>query len=323
MVHIKRASVPVSRVAIAAISSVALAGLAALPATAGAAGTKLAKEYTVSLQPLNRSGVTGTADVMLQDKTLTVKFDATGLEPNMVHDAHIHGMLNGTDASCPTTAADTNGDGYVSVFEGAPDYGPIKVSLTDPITPPGPNPVAALFAPYAGSDSNNFQNADGQGADHYDQSFTYDLSDAEAAAAYEGIMPLEAQEIVIHGAMAPESVDTMGGDPAKMVYDDLLPVACGDLRSAMRGQPTMVPAATDTPSTEMNEGQTPNMPGMPMEQAASSGSQNVDQQVSGMYEARNAMIDMLNRAGDVVARDRFLAQADAMIQKFREMAWMR
>ena len=313
-----KTSAAVSKVSLALLAGLATLSSAAVPTLAA---DRSAKEFTVNLQPLNHSGVTGTAHVWLMDKTLTVSFDAAGLQPNMVHDAHIHGMLNGTDATCPTMAADTNGDGYVSVFEGAPFYGPIKVSLSAPITPAGPNPNATLFAPFAGVDSNAFQNADAQGMDHYNQSITYSLSDPEAAAAYHGIMPLKAQAIVIHGAMAPKSVDMMGGSTSKSVYDELLPVACGDLMNAMKGQPvdvlpTMMP--TSTPSPMMTD-----MPGMTQMGGGSNQEVNADQQISRMYEVRNGIIDTLNRAGDVMARDQFLTAADAMIQRFADMVHMR
>ena len=326
-----------------ALGMLGTVSLVALPVMAGAQGFRvangqgmhMAKEYTVNLQPLNKSGASGTALVVLQDKTLTVKFDVMGLQPDKVHDAHIHGMLNGVKATCPTMAFDTNGDGYLSVFEGAPAYGVIKVSLSAPITLPGANPNATLFAPFAGVDSNAFQSADSQGMDHFDQSITYNLSDPEATAAYKGIMPLRAQAIVIHGAMAPESVDTMNGSTTKIVYDELLPVACGDLKEALKGQATDVPMMPTTySSTNMSGMDMPMVAGtnqsmmsgmdMPTMQTGAMVSQNgnVDQQVSQMYEARNSMIDMLNRVGDVLARDKFLSAADQMIQRFVDMTHM-
>jgi len=42
------------------------------------------------------------------------------------HVQHIHGGAMGT---CPTTAADKNGDGVISTTEGAPSYGPIVTTL--------------------------------------------------------------------------------------------------------------------------------------------------------------------------------------------------
>ena len=323
----------VTRVAVAMVSSAGLLGLGVLPTTVGASESHMPKEYTVTLQPLNNSGVTGTAKVLLSGTTLRVRFDAKGLQPNMSHDAHIHGMLNGADANCPTVAQDTNGDGYISVFEGAPAYGVIKVSLSKPITAAGPNTVAALFAPYAGMDSNSFQSSDSQGMDHYDQSITYNLSDKEAAAAYNGIMPLQAQEIVIHGAMAPESVDTVGGSTSKIVYDELLPVACGDLKSVLKGESVPMPSTvmnnnqqagnqmSDMSNMNMYQMDMPNM--QKAETSVSSSSSNIDQQISDMYSARNLKIDLLNQAGNVGARDSFLAMADTMIQKFVDAVRMR
>lgn len=42
-----------------------------------------------------------------------------GAEPNQIYVIRIHGKLNGKDAECPTTAANTNHDNLKSVFEGA------------------------------------------------------------------------------------------------------------------------------------------------------------------------------------------------------------
>jgi hypothetical protein len=50
-----------------------------------------------------------------------------GAAPGLVHAQHIHGV--GLHA-CPGIRRDTNGDGLIDTSEGAPDYGPVVVSLT-------------------------------------------------------------------------------------------------------------------------------------------------------------------------------------------------
>jgi LPXTG-motif cell wall-anchored protein len=97
-------------------------------------------EFSAELQVLNGSGATGTAMLSLDGDMLTVTIEATGLSPNVPHAQHIHGEL-GADNSCPPPEADTDGDGFISVAEGAPFYGGILVSLT---TSGGTDPGSGL-----------------------------------------------------------------------------------------------------------------------------------------------------------------------------------
>ena len=74
----------------------------------------------------NSPGSSGTAMVTVNGDQATVTINTTGLI-NAPHAAHIH---IGGAGTCPTAAADADGNGLVSVAEGMPAYGPIKVSLT-------------------------------------------------------------------------------------------------------------------------------------------------------------------------------------------------
>lgn len=196
--------------------------------------------YIAPLHPLNRSGVSGMANLSLNDTqpgaALTASVNARGAEPNQVHAIHIHGMTDGTDAECPTPTADTNNDRLVSVFEGAPFYGPIKVSFTDPPTKFGPPSRTDLFAPFAGVPvPTDFPHSDANGGVRYSQTIPFDENNPYAVQALSSIKPLTAQHIVVHGGFAPESVDTPGGDPNKIVYDALLPIACGTIIQTHQG----------------------------------------------------------------------------------------
>lgn len=198
--------------------------------------------YKSVIDQLNNSGVSGTSTIVLNDntKTLDVTINATGLLPNQSHAQHMHGILDGGVATCPTMAQDTNHDGFLSVVEGGVNYGPIKISLTSPMTPFGPNPNTALFAPYAGvPNPANFPTAPG-GTINFHQLYQFDLSNSFDAAAYAAIQPIDHQHIVLHGAVAPESVDTVGGDPNKLVYDALLPVACGEFNLVPVPEPSTI-----------------------------------------------------------------------------------
>ena len=194
--------------------------------------------YTVDLTPLNNSGVTGKGLLSYENNELTVNILANGLTPLKVHPQHIHGKDNPEVALCPTTKADTNSDGKISVIEGAPFYGPIKLNLTNPQTPFGKSPTPALFSPFAGTpDNNNFPIADISGKENFSADYSFDGSD-DARKALQTLMPLEDQHVVLHGDMAPESVDAAAftalglpsnPDSSKLIYDSLLPVACGSI----------------------------------------------------------------------------------------------
>ena len=221
-----------------AVSSIAGISASALSQTSSSANDP--STYVVPLHSLNNSGVTGFARLSLNDNqpgaTLTASVNARGAEPSQVHPLHIHGMLDGSDAECPTTAADVNNDRLVSVFEGAPFYGPIKVNFTDPPTMFGPPSRTDLFAPFAGIPvASNFPNADTNGGIQYNQNIPFDVSNQYAVQALSSITPLSSQHIVVHGGYAPESVSTPGGSPTKIVYDALLPVACGSIVQTHRG----------------------------------------------------------------------------------------
>lgn len=196
--------------------------------------------YIASLHPLNKSGVTGYANLTLNSEqpgaNLVASVNARGTEANQIHAIHIHGMLDGGDAECPTFTADENNDKVVSVFEGAPFYGPIKVSFTDPVTQFGPPANTTLFAPFAGAPVfANFPHANSDGKVSYDKSIPFDMNNHYAVQALESLTPLSDQHIVVHGGYAPESVDTPGGDPNKIVYDPLLPIACGSIVQTHKG----------------------------------------------------------------------------------------
>ena len=125
--------------------------------------------YAVDLQPLNGSGVYGAVELkVVNGKTLTVEIEASGLEAGKPHPQHIHGFNKppAVNSSCPTIENDTDGDGLVSVGEGAVAFGPILVPL----------------AP--------FDTVDGAGNLHYQASFTINPS---------SMQPLHKRAVVLHG----------------------------------------------------------------------------------------------------------------------------
>lgn len=226
----------------AAISTISLTGfglpLMAYAQSPEADSMRDGSTYIATIRPLNNSHVSGTATFIQRGHNLTTIVNATGLEPG-VHPQHIHGK-DVAKAECPVIANDVNHDGYISVIEGAPSYGLIKVNLTSPQTEFGTPPTPALFEPFAGTaDNKNFPVAAADGTLHFTQTYHFGNSSA-AKAAYKSLMPLGNQVFVIHGATAPLGVDAAafaalkapratGYNPANLSYDALLPVGCGPL----------------------------------------------------------------------------------------------
>lgn len=90
----------------------------------------LKQDYVADLSSLNGSGATGKANLTLVGDMLTVRIEASGMTPLEVHPQHIHGFADTKKNSvCPPPSADTNGDGLISVAEGAPFYGAILLPL--------------------------------------------------------------------------------------------------------------------------------------------------------------------------------------------------
>jgi hypothetical protein len=109
-----------------ALSTVAIAA-AAFPLLTMSAAQAADGSYQADLGALNQSGASGTGMVTLEGNQATVMIEASGLLEGAPHAQHFH---IGAEGSCPTDADDEDGDGFVSVTEGAPYYGAIGASLT-------------------------------------------------------------------------------------------------------------------------------------------------------------------------------------------------
>jgi hypothetical protein len=186
--------------------------------------------YQADLTALNNSGVAGKALFFIdQDaQTLTVDIRAMGLEPGEMHIQHIHGFTDDTDAKTPGLAQDDDRDGFVELAEGLDTYGPIQLNLTlDPKSAShdhgteGHDHTAEAVFPTVGAD----------GLLNYRQTFHFDSDDENAQVIFDGITPLEAKEIVLHGLTLPEGfgVGTAGEVDGTGGYKLILPVASGEL----------------------------------------------------------------------------------------------
>jgi hypothetical protein len=164
-----------SLIALAAIASLAVSATAlAANKDKGQRGQSV-QRYSAALTPIttNDEDARGTARLTLRGNRLTVRIDASGLEPNETHPQHIHGFEGGQgkkrNATCPTAAQDANGDGEVSVAEGQVTYGPILL----PLEP--------------------FPTANDQGEVHFERTFKVNRGQ---------LAPLTNRHIVLHGAVA-------------------------------------------------------------------------------------------------------------------------
>jgi hypothetical protein len=113
-----------------AASAVAVGiGVLAVPGVASAAS---GSSYQADLQAINGSGASGSFMLTLDGSTATITEKVSGLAASFngqpyPHVQHIHGGAQGV---CPSTSADSSGDGVISTTEGAPFYGGILTSLT-------------------------------------------------------------------------------------------------------------------------------------------------------------------------------------------------
>ena len=188
------------------------------------------RAFTTDFKSLNNSGVDGQAFLLLdaRSQTLTVHIQAEGLEPGQVHPQHIHGFSNDMDAKTPTLAQDDDRDGFVELAEGLDTYGPVQLNLTL-------NPEDSAHD--HGSDGHDhtgsavFPTADENGELRYTETFHFDASDENAQAIFNGITPLQAKEIVLHGLTLQEDQGRGDGEADGTAgYKAVLPVASGELQ---------------------------------------------------------------------------------------------
>jgi Cu/Zn superoxide dismutase len=222
-------------------ASTAAFGMAmiAMPGIASAAD---ATSYQATLQALNKSSASGTVSIQLNGSQATVTEKVSGLAETFSgkpypHVQHIHIGAQGT---CPTAAADKDGDGVVSTTEGAPFYGAIGTTLS---TSGDTSPAAGTTLEVAPSGSSI----------NYNRTFTLDDKTMQALKAGTGV-------IVVHG-LDPSTLSKQAQD-AKSDLVPALPLAatspalCGPLKASQMAAMPSGGAATGGGSTSamQNEG---------------------------------------------------------------------
>lgn len=201
-------------IALASLATTAV--LFAAPASAAHEG-QMRRVYTADLDPLNAPGG-GEARIEVFDQNNTlVTVEADGLSPDAPHAQHIHGATD-LISECPTVAADdADGDGFVSVAEGAPKYGGIQVSLTTEGDVSADSGLAVERFPVA-----------------EDGAYTYERGPVRIPQ--DVATALANKVIVLHGADLDDS-GAYDGDKRSSIAPDLpfevtVPTACGQVTQA-------------------------------------------------------------------------------------------
>lgn len=184
------------------------------------------RQFATLLEPANNSGVHGIGLLTLGQNSLTVDIAASGLAPNQPHPIHIHGFADGRPSQIPTTAQDTDRDGFIETPEGSVVIGPPILALgeTDP-----PASELALDA---------YPTADASGNIDLRRVFTFDLANPQQAAIFNELDGrLAGRGLELHGQNVPadagagtsNEVNGSGG------YISELPVANGIVRELPGG----------------------------------------------------------------------------------------
>ncbi|WP_022697647.1 calcium-binding protein [Euryhalocaulis caribicus] len=186
--------------------------------------------FTVDLQSLNNSSVTGNVFVTVTGDELTVTVVAEGTAKGQVHPQHIHGLFdsegNPIDSEAPNSFNDNDGDGFVEVLEGVAAYGDVLLPLVAP----------------AGDVPDGRPVSDASGDLFF--SYTYDLSDDSQFFSpvtgndYTGedLIELFLREYVLHGSVIPEGYGegTEGEVSGDGGYIGILPAAAGGLEETSK-----------------------------------------------------------------------------------------
>jgi hypothetical protein len=192
---------------------VALIAAAVVASVAVATNGKMRFEANIAPIPHSASAdggsnVTGWAKLTADGTQVHVNLHLRGLSPNLPHAMHIHGILGDSNV-CPPASADTNGDGLISLEEGAPFYGPIDASFTES----GDTSAASGLA------LERFPVADANGNIDYNRTFTIPQNVIDSMGAL---------HIVVHGLDRDgDATGPVGGYDT--LFEAVLPVACGTI----------------------------------------------------------------------------------------------
>jgi hypothetical protein len=197
------------------------AAAAGLPAVAGAQTGQPDAVYVAHLAALNTtvtgSKAAGEATFTIKGDSLTIAVTASGLPKDIEHWQHFHGFTDGRQATCPTKAADANGDGIIDVVETGVAAGTTMVPFSgDPVS---------MDVPHG-----TYPRASATGTLQYKKTVSLSAMEAAFAKAFDGQkLDLDRRVVFVHGIPAssklPASVASLGPIPAQVT----LPIACGKI----------------------------------------------------------------------------------------------
>ena len=205
----------------------AAAVVAAVPAAAagaqGDAGDHHSNaDYVAHLVALNgkvtgRRAV-GEARFRIRGDSLTVSIRMRDVPADVTHLQHFHGFADGRQSTCPTRAADANGDGIIDLMETEPTAGTTMVPFHD-------DPVSMEIV------KDTYPKASAGGSYHYAKTVSLGALQAAFGAKFGGHqLALDRRVVMIHGvpsaAQLPASVASLGDIPAQVT----LPIACGAIK---------------------------------------------------------------------------------------------
>lgn len=198
--------------------------------------------YQATLTPVNNSGVTGVAIVTQANNSLTVDIQATGLAAHHVHAQQIDGFTSGQSSAAPTTANDSDADGYVESTESMTATGPVLLDLSTS------NPRAVLAAGPGDHASLSYPVADAQGYEHYHQVFPFSPGGVGAASTAQALGTLAGHVLEIDGLSVPTGAGygTTGEANGLGGYKADLPVAAGVLQDITPTASATPPVFTDS-----------------------------------------------------------------------------
>ena len=177
--------------------------------------------YQTSLDPLNGSSGSGMAMITVNGDQADIKMSWTGLPETFMDAAypHVQHIHIGAKGSCPTPAADKNGDGIVDTVEGQPSYGDIGTTLS----------IKGDTSPAAATD---LKVAPGGASLDYNRTITLSQDTIDSLASGTGV-------IVVHG-LDPSTLSKKAANAKSNLVPSLplaatSPALCGVLASTPTG----------------------------------------------------------------------------------------
>jgi hypothetical protein len=177
--------------------------------------------YRARLRPMNQSAnemrPSGVAVVTTTSDSMIIEVQMRGVAPEIMHMQHIHGFVNGMQASCPTEAQDANYDGIVDLIETENVSGITLIPFHG-------NPASLELL------SGTYPVADNKGEYSYRQAVPLEEL-RQALRRKHGIQDLALEErlVFVHGVdprrSLPNSVSSLTAVPPSVT----VPVACGRL----------------------------------------------------------------------------------------------